>query len=342
MIRVDYAGAGGSCLGIKSLGLEVVGVEMDKWSCQTRASNNMPTVVADLSVETISGEQFAGYWASPPCQTFSNAGAGEGLSVKDRLFSAIQDSEWGAINSFDSKTKHVAIAARTAITGDFGWVVMEQVPSVLPAWEAIGRDLQTRGYSVWSGLLNAADFGVPQNRRRAFLLASATKHVVPPTPTHAAASANSDLPLHVSWGEALGLGQNGADFSVREGLVKLQRDRVNRPVVAQPLPNADGADSMWWLDRRQRSKGKWARLIPSCEPSPTVTAVAVSKSQWIIRDGKLPSTGDPRYKLGVKGAKVLQGFPENYGLCGPISAQLQQIGNAVPPILAAKCVEAVK
>ena len=93
MIRVDYAGAGGSCLGIESLGLRTIGVEIDKWSCATRSLNGMSTVRSDLSKAEINNSQFDGYWASPPCQTFSNAGGGSGLKAKDRLVSAIQRQE---------------------------------------------------------------------------------------------------------------------------------------------------------------------------------------------------------------------------------------------------------
>lgn len=65
-------------------------------------------------------------------------------------------------------------------------VAMEQVPPVLPLWEAVARILRDDlGYrSSWTGKVNAADFGVPQTRQRAVLIAHRTQVIQPPQPTH--------------------------------------------------------------------------------------------------------------------------------------------------------------
>ena len=68
------------------------------------------------------------------------------------------------------------------------WVAFEQVPAVLPVWQAACLGLAELGYSSWAGVLNAADFGVPQTRRRAFLMASRVSEVQPPEPTHSVGS----------------------------------------------------------------------------------------------------------------------------------------------------------
>ena len=57
------------------------------------------------------------------------------------------------------------------------WIVFEQVPDVLPWWRKFATDFAERGYSTWAGLLNAADYGVPQTREAGHphrLLASVT------------------------------------------------------------------------------------------------------------------------------------------------------------------------
>ena len=46
------------------------------------------------------------------------------------------------------------------------WVALEQVPQVLPLWDVYAECLRELGWSVWTGVLNAADYGVPQTRRR--------------------------------------------------------------------------------------------------------------------------------------------------------------------------------
>ncbi|MEX5636453.1 DNA cytosine methyltransferase, partial [Parafrankia sp. FMc2] len=59
------------------------------------------------------------------------------------------------------------------------------VPAVLPIWERFAYELRRSGYATWTGLLSAEEYGVPQTRRRAFLLASRTRDTVgPPQPTH--------------------------------------------------------------------------------------------------------------------------------------------------------------
>lgn len=65
-----------------------------------------------------------------------------------------------------------------------GLVALEQVPGVLPLWQAFGEMLREVGYSVWVGRLSAETFGVPQTRERAFLLASLHGPVQPPRATH--------------------------------------------------------------------------------------------------------------------------------------------------------------
>ena len=51
------------------------------------------------------------------------------------------------------------------------WVALEQVPAVLPLWQVYAAELRRMGYSAWCGKLNAADYGVPQTRERAILIA---------------------------------------------------------------------------------------------------------------------------------------------------------------------------
>ena len=49
MIRVDYAGLGGVCHGLRSLGIEPVGIEWMAAACRSRAASGLPTIRADLA-----------------------------------------------------------------------------------------------------------------------------------------------------------------------------------------------------------------------------------------------------------------------------------------------------
>jgi DNA (cytosine-5)-methyltransferase 1 len=64
------------------------------------------------------------------------------------------------------------------------WIALEQVPHVLPLWEVIATILANDGYGVWTGVLEAERYGVPQTRERAFLLARRGAAAHPPEPTH--------------------------------------------------------------------------------------------------------------------------------------------------------------
>jgi DNA (cytosine-5)-methyltransferase 1 len=64
------------------------------------------------------------------------------------------------------------------------WIALEQVPPVLPIWEKMAEALRIAGWNVWTGCLSSEQFGVPQTRQRAILLADRERLVGPPEPTH--------------------------------------------------------------------------------------------------------------------------------------------------------------
>lgn len=164
---VDLFAGGGSgwSLAARALGMDCVGIEWGAPECATRAAAGLRTVRADVA--SYPAERFAGaegLCASPPCQSFSAAGNRKGLA--------------------DPRGQLVHEPLRWVRALRPRWVACEQVPDVLPIWRRVCHDLEELGYSVWSGLLDAADYGVPQIRRRAILLASLDRVVSPPEPTH--------------------------------------------------------------------------------------------------------------------------------------------------------------
>lgn len=359
MIRVDYAGPGGACEGIRSLGLESYGIEWDAAACATRAAAGHRTIRADLSTYRPGGRP-EGYWGSPPCQTFSTAGKGDGRAELDRLAEVIHGERWADADLFDPRTRHVIDAARVAVTCGAEWVAMEQVPGVLPLWRALGHVLERHGYDVWSGVLCAADYGVPQTRRRAILMASRVRRVAPPVPTHAEVPGMFGERPWVSMADALGWG---------EVVVNTRGDRGDDPAggnefgACRPSWALTGKARSWTLDRRQQSDGVPVRLVPTCEPAPTVTGIAGAKGQWLFREiqangacrhstqpamtiSASADNGNFRFedadgavrRLTATDALILQGFDPDYPVQGSRSKQFEQIGNAVPPPLAAHVV----
>ncbi len=96
------------------------------------------------------------YVATPPCQTFSNAGKGEG---KD-----------------DSRGKLLSVAIKYTVTIKPRVMIIENVKGLMskkfrPIIKGMTQALTTHGYKVWLRVVNSKDFYVPQSRERVYIVA---------------------------------------------------------------------------------------------------------------------------------------------------------------------------
>ena len=383
-----YSGPGGWSEGLRTLGLTDIGIEWDAAACATRAAAGHRTIRADVAtfpLDHLIG-MIIGAILSPPCQAFSTAGNGEGRDVIPDLAAAIRRGDWRWSHA-DDRVRHVLEVGRWTETLRPTWIACEQVPPVLPLWQAYAdRWRALYGWSVWCGVLNAADYGVPQTRRRAFLIARTDGAPVgPPVPTHCkggSATLFGELAPWISMADALGWGvpsepspvvmtarnrQTGHDVlrgsSWRaEWFARQQREGNWIPRDEVVLnPDSEGTHGRV-LDRRQQSDGKPVRLVDcDTEPAPTVTGIAGAKSQWVFHRPATTVAGDPRLsgpgrndpdipgsqygenslRLTIRDALILQGFPPDYPVQGTRTKQFEQIGNAVPPPLAAAVIAAL-
>jgi site-specific DNA-cytosine methylase len=178
-----FAGARGWDIAARQMGWHVDGVE--KWAPAnaTAALNGFTTVHKDVHTVHIEPLAYDALIASPPCQTYSMAGGGEGRRNLDRVLAAIGQNH--DLSDLDERTGLVLEPLRIALEGEPIFIAWEQVPAVLPVWEACAGVLRERGYSVATGVLNAEQYGVPQTRRRAVLVARRDGGIAQlPTPTH--------------------------------------------------------------------------------------------------------------------------------------------------------------
>lgn len=188
-----FAGAGGWDLAAEELGWSVDGWEILPEAQETRAAAGLKTAGSDVrDIEPAPGEYDVEI-ASPPCQSFSMAGKGTGRAALGAVLTVITSYREGRPMSYaeaaaltgDERTALVAEPLRVALGSRPQFIAWEQVPAVLPVWEACAVVLREHGYSVAVGTLNSEQYGVPQTRRRAVLVARRDGGTAQlPKPTH--------------------------------------------------------------------------------------------------------------------------------------------------------------
>lgn len=192
-----FAGPGGWDEGLRLIGVhDVLGLELDPDACATAIAAGFMRVQCDIrKADPLAYLGVVGLIASPPCQTFTDAGKGEGQASLDDLAMALVLVADGmdvaaavvecGLDASDPRSALILEPLRFIRALRPRWIAFEEVTQALPVWETYADILRRQGYSVWTGILNAADYGVPQKRKRAFLMASLDGLVQPPVPTHA-------------------------------------------------------------------------------------------------------------------------------------------------------------
>lgn len=364
MIADDlFAGAGGWDLAAAELGIHARGVENMPQARATRDAAGLDTIHDDVWTFRPDGDA-EGLIASPPCQTFSPAGKGSGRKAFEDVLRGIRDNYYSSLDHLrflgeevgDERTSLVLTPLHFATQYEYEWLAWEQVPTVLPIWEACAEVLREHGWFVWTGLLYAEQYGVPQTRKRAFLLASRRHPVAPPTPTHSRyysrtpAKRDGGVLPWVSMAEALGWGLTerpsptvtggGTETGGAEPIAKLARytsrsdwcaspsgitGPVHRPVT-HPAATVTGAGNY------ETHRPDW------CFNRPSTTVVGSFRPDVIAAPGYRTTVSRQNapnsVRVTVAEAGILQSFPADYPWQGTQGKQYLQCGNAVPPGLA--------
>jgi len=356
-----FCGCGGISSGLKHAGFTVIaGADVERKYAVTFKHNFPDAKLFHGNLTKITTEKFmkelnlspgdltllAG---GPPCQGFSKN--------VPRKYRYLDDPKNQLIRTFldfcrDLKPQLILMENVAEMKNGFNLAYTEEI---------ISR-LEEDNYSVSYKVLNAADYGVPQRRRRAFFLASRlSKKLKFPKPTHGAP--NADISLfsinsHVSVWDAIGdlpsLGHGEgskimpyacAPFSDFQKNVRNGQEYVENHVARklQPLqfdrlsalkPGEGLRELPDHLKVRSGYSGAYGRL--------TKDMVAPTITRWVFHpgSGRWGHPVDIRI-LTIREVARIQGFPDSFVFVGSYNDQAGQVGNAVPPLLIKQIAESM-
>lgn len=343
-----FSGCGGSAWGFREAGFAIKGfVEIDGIACNS-FRENFPEATEAIpgDITKLRGQKLDYFrqklnidkdktiiLACPPCQGFSNA---------RRRNQRISDSRNMLIFDFVQLVKKIHPIA----------FVMENVPGLAtgvgkPLFEKTLEKLKKIGYkNFWCDVLEVADFGVPQRRKRLVLIGTRNHNIKLSKPLQTNQNPDiqtahfpkwktvkeeiSDLPL-IKAGE-----KNPKDpLHKSAGLSDLNLKRIRQ------TPENGGSRNSWplnlWLKCHKESSGYtdvYGRMRWDA-PSPTITGgcTMISKGRY----------GHPEQDraISLREAARLQTFPDFFIFKGNFGQTAAQIGNAVPPLFAQRIAESL-
>jgi DNA (cytosine-5)-methyltransferase 1 len=340
MQAVDlFAGGGGMSTGALWSGIKVAyAVELESNAAETYRINHPETVLIDRDVGKVTADDMPDLnrseplivFGGPPCQGFSTS--------NQKTRNSENPSNWLFL-------EYIRLVEQL----EPDWVVFENVRGLAETEKgaflaAIISSFEKLGYKTSCFVLNAVDYGVPQRRGRLFVLGSRHGKEVQPPPSSCrkpitVSEAIDDLPelqngasmdalpyrapAHSDFAESM----RGNLSSCGNHLVTRNAEHILKRYAY--IPQGGNWESIPeelmgnYADRSRCHTGIYHRLK---EDSPSIVVGNFRKNMLI----------HPRQNRGlsVREAARLQSFPDWYRFAGSIGFQQQQVGNAVPPLLA--------
>ena len=332
-----FAGVGGLSQGFILKGFEIeFAIEHDKEIAYSYKLNHPNTTVYDEDISKIDinllkekHPKIDVIVGGPPCQGFSQKG--KRLSINDDrnyLFKKFIET----VKIFKPK-----------------YFVLENVPNILTTAKGFFKDeiikgFEELGYRVNSSTLNAADFGVPQNRKRAFFIGSLNGDLLEfPKPYNFKTTIKEaiyDLPFIES-----GEGEEFYEYdknplseyqkilrSKSKGIYNHQSTNHSNLAIERLklIPKGMGKEVLP-IEHRTKSiySGTWSRLLEDGIAA-TITTRFDTPSSGLFTHPVLNRC------LTVREAARIQSFSDEFIFYGTKTIQMKQVGNAVPSLLASE------
>lgn len=277
-----FAGCGGLALGFEARGFHTLGFEQDSDCCATYKENLLGDCQQKVLTPDTLFPKAQVVIGGPPCQPFSVGGHQNGL----------RDSRDG-FPTF--------ISAIRQLNPDI-WM-FENVRGLLYSnkwyFDEIVYALQGLNYVVESQLLNAVDYGIPQNRERIIVVGHRGEFKFPQKQC-----------LKVTAADALG----DMMHAIPEGSKFL-------------TPSMDAYIAKY----EKASMCVNPRDLHPNRPARTLTCRNLAGATGDMQRVRLPD--GRRRRLSIREAARLQSFPDRFSFVGGETSQFNQIGNAVPPLL---------
>lgn len=326
-----FAGGGGADLGLRNTGINtVVAIEREQWIALNFKLNFPETtiIIGNALFHNYSQWKDGGIdliWASPPCTGFSNA--------RDKTLPDCPDNDagWAIVESCKVLNPN--------------HLIIENVPPYLKSevYQGVRNELFGLGYWLSETIVNAADFGIPQNRKRLIVRGVKSGFI-------GELRGNCE---HKGWYKAI------EDLIPQMSITELAdwQKRKLGEIDSPVLINGQNTSSFNPVDRNSPSFTVCAShtctklLLPrdGCDyrrdyqpiegdrPSPTLRAMGHGGHcrQFDLWDGI-----EVR-KLSVEGEMRLQSFPDNYQWLPELKDWQRKkiVGNSVPPLLAESIVK---
>ena len=333
-----FAGVGGLSLGFEMEGFDILlANEFDQSIATAYKENHKSTNVVVGDITSLDLSKVFGEYVNkidvviggPPCQGFSQKGKRKTINdERNFLF------------------KHYVEVVKFVKPKYF---VMENVPNLLTAEKGFFLNeikglFKGYGYSIRYGVLNAADYGVPQNRRRAIIigkyLATPPELPLPCKQKVTIWDAISDL-AYLESGE----GEFEQEYRNSPKSDYEKKMRKGSKILYNHMATKHSALALERLSLIPPNAGK--EILPKEHITKSVYSGTWSRMEQndvavtITTRFDTPSSGKFTHPflnraITVREAARLQSFPDTFKFIGSKMSQMKQVGNAVPPLLARK------